>query len=211
LAESTAENTGDTGRQVRPVSIGAVLCDMDIERIFAFLLAVFGIAGVVYALINHKVRGLKGFGAALLITVCGAAAVIVSLLLFGAAVTGRLALLVLSGAVPGICLYHIIRYSRLKKYGGRSEGVLYHWGEAARMNPNNAPVIGYAGTDGEEMSLEFRSNIFLTEKRCREGVNVIFDIEHSERAYVEKYSLMTHIAGLIVFAPWFIIAVAISL
>lgn len=178
---------------------------------FEAVVTLLGISALVFSLTKRHVGGIKGYCYALLMTVGGLAAVIGALFLFGPAVTGTVVLCAAAGFIPFICVYNIIIYCRLKKYGGRCEGYLYHWGVSSKSHPHDCPVIGYVATDGEQMSFEFRNNIFLTEKRCLRGVDIIFDMKRPEKAYVVKFSLMSYITGLVVFMPLLVMTAIFSI
>ena len=175
------------------------------------VICILGISMFIFALIHHKVGGLKGWMMAMLLAVGGLAALIGAMFLFGPVGTGIVVLGAACSFLPVLCLYNIINYLRLKKYGGRSEGYLLYWGFPTRMRPHDAPVISYVSNDGEQRSFEFKNNLFLTEKRCLRGIDIIFDNNRPYKAYVEKYSLMTYIVGLMVFTPLLVMDVKFSI
>lgn len=175
------------------------------------VICISGISMFIFALIHHKVGGLKGWLMAMLLAVGGLAALIGAMFLFGPVGTGIVVLGAACGFIPALCLYNIINYLRLKKHGGRSEGDLLYWGFSSKMHPYDCPVISYVSNDGEQRSFKFKNNIFLTEKRCLKGVDIIFDNKRPYKAYVEKYSLMTYIVGFIIFVPLFVMDVKFSI
>lgn len=185
--------------------------DMGIDEfVFSVFILLILLSVFILSLLHRKIGGLKGIGIAFLLTVSGLGSIIILMLLIGPVITGTVVLCTACGVIPAVCVYHIINYLRLKRSGGSSEGYMLHWGFSSRMNPNDCPVIIYVSNDGEQRSFEFKNNIFLTEKRCLRGVNIIYDIMRPSRAYVEKYSFMSYMLGLIVFAPLLVLAAMFS-